>query len=338
MADKGFNRFPSVFDDYVDPFADDAAASRDVAPTMNDIAVEFDSYITAATTRRYIRTGFAAIDRDLKVRSGIYVLGAMPSLGKSTFVLQLARNAAAAGNDTILFSYEMSRQQLYAKTVASIAAERDNSSISAAQILDGYIDPAIVDARAVLSDYGDRMRVAECDDEFDIDKLCDAVNSFNSDAPPLVIVDYLQLIPPTENMRTRTVKDVIDYNFRKLRRLQRELDLTMIIVSSFNRASYTAPVSFESFKETGGIEYNADVLIGMQLYAVNRIAKSKMTVAAAAAAIAAAKLHTPRVVELRLLKNRFGDSSLAFWFLYTPRVDLFVETSQANAEFVDAST
>lgn len=50
-----------------------------------------------------------------------------------------------------------------------------------------------------------------------------------------------------------------------LKVLQKENDLVIVVISSLNRQNYLSPVDFESFKESGGIEYTADVVWGLQL-------------------------------------------------------------------------
>ena len=47
------------------------------------------------------------------------------------------------------------------------------------------------------------------------------------------------------------------------------MDITIIVISSVNRANYMQPIDFESLKESGGIEYSADVIWGLQLQCLN---------------------------------------------------------------------
>lgn len=66
-----------------------------------------------------VRTGFDTLDKMLDggVKDGITVLGAMPGLGKTTFVLQLAYNVAAKGTPVLFFSLEMTAFTLIAKSI-----------------------------------------------------------------------------------------------------------------------------------------------------------------------------------------------------------------------------
>jgi replicative DNA helicase len=73
----------------------------------------------------------------------------------------------------------------------------------------------------------------------------------------------------------------------------------------------------QAFKESGGIEYSADVLFGLQLKGVEakdfdvEIAKSK----------------TPREIELKILKNRRGRTGGSLLFEYYPKFNYFEQHS-----------
>ena len=82
------------------------------------------------------------------------------------------------------------------------------------------------------------------------------------DQTPVVIIDYLQILAPYSAKMTD--KQNVDKNITELKRLSRDFNIPVLGVSSFNRESYSAPVSMASFKESGAIEYSSDVLIGLQ--------------------------------------------------------------------------
>ena len=98
--------------------------------------------------------------------------------------------------------------------------------------------------------------------------------------------------------------------------------MIVLIISSLNRQNYLTPIDFSSFKESGGIEYTADVIWGLQLSIMNeelfdREAKLKEK-------REAVKEAHPREIELVCLKNRYGISSYSCNFKYYAKYDLFV--------------
>lgn len=110
----------------------------------------------------------------------------------------------------------------------------------------------------------------------------------------------------------------------ELKRISRELDLTVIVISSVNRANYQTEFSFESLKESGGIEYTADVVWGLQLqcldekvFALDKSQQEKRN------RIAQAKAETPRKIKFVCIKNRYGISNYSCAFDYYPQYDLF---------------
>ena len=92
--------------------------------------------------------------------------------------------------------------------------------------------------------------------------------------------------------------------------------LPVVVISAFNRSNYMSEVSMEAFKESGAIEYSADVLIGLQLAGVGG---DKFDAEQA-------KRENPRKIEVKVLKNRNGPVVPSYLMYYYPADNLFVET------------
>lgn len=129
------------------------------------------------------------------------------------------------------------------------------------------------------------------------DTIRTKVNQFVSETGrvPVVIVDYLQIIAPF-SAQYSTDKQNIDKTVLELKRISRDQGISVIAISSLNRLNYKEVISMSAFKESGGIEYSADVLLGLQLEGMG---EEKFDVDAA-------KQKLPREVELKVLKNRNG--------------------------------
>ena len=87
----------------------------------------FIKNIEESKTAAYIPTGFLAVDEVLDggLYAGLYIVGAISSLGKTTFCLQIADQIAQAGNDVLVFSLEMARNELIAKSVSRLTLIQD---------------------------------------------------------------------------------------------------------------------------------------------------------------------------------------------------------------------
>ena len=84
-----------------------------------------------------------------------------------------------------------------------------------------------------------------------------------------MLIDYLQIVAPAD-MRA-TDKQNTDKAVLELKRISRDFKIPVIGISSFNRDSYKAgggvnqgKVSMTDYKESGAVEYSADVLIGLE--------------------------------------------------------------------------
>ena len=99
----------------------------------------------------------------------------------------------------------------------------------------------------------------------------------------------------------------------------------MFVISSVNRSNYLTPIDFESLKESGGIEYTADVVWGLQLSCMNEpLFDKKEGIAEKRARIRNAKAEDPRRIQLLCLKNRYGIANFSCEYKYYPKYDLFV--------------
>ena len=141
---------------------------------------------------------------------------------------------------------------------------------------------------------------------------------------PIVIVDYLQILPTMD--KRQTLKDAVDGNVRAFKKLQMENDLVVLLISSLNRSNYLTPVDYESFKESGGIEYTADVIWGLQLSVMNDevFCKEKSSLKEKREKVREAKQAKKRKIELLCLKSRYGLSGYKCEFDYYAQNDYFV--------------
>lgn len=281
-----------------------------------------------------IPTGYSNLDAVLYggLKPGLYVIGAIPSLGKTTYALQMADNIAASGKDVLIFSLEMAKTELMAKSISrhTLLECEDygvitSYALAAAEILDGErwangtIDAGqkttMRNAAAAYAEYADHVYIAEGKGETGVKQVREAVEKHISftGAVPVVFVDYLQILAPFYEHGTD--KQNIDKAVLELKRISRDFKTPVIAISSLNRAGYNSAVSMESFKESGAVEYSADVLIGLQLQGAGQGNFD----------VNAAKSANPRTVEAVILKNRNGKTGGTLQYSYYPKYNLFRE-------------
>ena len=234
------------------------------------------------------------------------------------------------GNDVIIFSLEMSRNELIAKSLSrktamiTLHSNRDMSNakttrgILTGKKYSGYSTEEkqlINTALQQYRQYSDRIFIIEGMGEVGTESIRAEVEKHikNTGKKPVVIIDYLQILAPHNEKSTD--KQNTDHDILHLKRLSRDYKLPVIVISSFNRENYSSKVSMQAFKESGAIEYSSDVLIGLQL----------MGTGTKNFDVDKAKSQYPREIEAVILKNRNGTTGKKIGYKYYTPFNCFSE-------------
>lgn len=280
------------------------------------------------------KTGFKCLDEKAGgLYSGLYVVAAISSLGKTTFCHQIADQLAEQGEDVLFFSLEQSRLELITKSFARTTARLDiTNAVTSLQIRRGGLTSSQyktleIAVETYKKQIGDRLSVIEGNFDSNITFISDYIRRYirKTNTRPIVFVDYLQILQPPQS--AQGIRESIDTTVTELKRLSREYNITIFVISSVNRSNYLTPIDFESLKESGGIEYTADVVYGLQLQALSEeLFTTDKKIKDKRERIREAKKENPRQIELVCLKNRYGVSSFNCYFEYNPKYDLYSES------------
>lgn len=269
------------------------------------------------------KTGYRNIDKYGSLYPGLYVLGAVPSLGKTTFMNQMSSQLTEQGHYVLFISYEQSRFELISKGLSRLTYGTKKQK-TAMEIRSGA-DVTEAMERYVIN--GDKEYIYEAEFEDTIEEICEQIDKLMKEGiKPMVIIDYLQVIAPSANNKGHQLgtKDNIDNIVKRIKSMQRENKLIVFLISSLNRQNYLTQIDFESFKESGGIEYTADVVWGMQLACMQEaIFEKAANLNEKRERVREAKAETPRKIELICLKNRYGRAGYRCLFNYYPAYDYF---------------
>ncbi len=211
---------------------------------------------------RGVPTFFYDLDKFLSgfQPSDLIIVGARPSYGKTSLVLDIARQAAVMGKKSIgLFSIEMSKEQIIDRLIAgqaqiplwrlrtgkladgmefSLVQEALNELSDAKIFIDDTPSPTILQMRSMAR----RLQL-----EYGID---------------MIIVDYLQLIQPRTG-NDNVVQQVTEIS-RGLKSLARELNVPVVAVSQLSRDVDKRDVKIprlSDLRESGSLEQDADVVL-----------------------------------------------------------------------------
>lgn len=278
--------------------------------------------------KKEIKTGYSNLDAKAGgIYSGLYCIAAITSLGKTTFAAQMADQIAAAGNDVIFFTLEQSRLELVAKSLARITAQNDiQTAVNSLEIRKGYLPSQVLNAAdQYTAAVKDHLSIVEGNFNCTVEYIGEYIRQYQrrTFAKPVVFIDYLQILQGDPSKRQNT-KELMDSTVTELKRISRNEDLPIFIISSVNRANYLTPIDFESIKESGGIEYTCDVVYGLQLECLNEdLFSQDKKIKEKRERIKEAKAANPRKIQLVCLKNRYGRTDISCSFNYNPEYDLF---------------
>jgi len=210
-----------------------------------------------------VESGFTALDRMTAgwQKSDLIVLAARPGMGKTAFVLSLARNAAVEFKRPIaLFSLEMSAVQLVNRLIASETGlpadklKKGNLAAHEWEQLNSMIGklseaPIYIDDSPALSVFDLRSKCRRLKQQYDVQ---------------LIIIDYLQLMRADVDSKSGNREQEISSISRSLKAIAKELNVPIIALSQLSRAVETRGGNkrpqLSDLRESGAIEQDADMV------------------------------------------------------------------------------
>ena len=293
---------------------------------------DFINGIAESVNTPYTPTGFTNLDKllDGGLFEGLYIVGAISSLGKTTLALQICDQIAQAGGDVLIFSLEMARNELISKSISRqtlLDVLQNGGDIKNAKTARGVTcglryqnysqteKDIITRSITAYSQYADHIYIYEGVGDMGVEQIREAVKKHISftGRKPTVLIDYVQILAPADvraSDKQNTDKAVLE-----LKRISRDYKLPIIAISSLNRDNYKGKINMAAFKESGAIEYGSDVLIGLQLKGSDKKDFD----------VDEAKSKNPREIELVILKNRNGATGGKLEYEYYPLFNYFKE-------------
>ena len=197
-------------------------------------------------------------------------------MGKTTLALQMATSLSAQGHDVLYVALEQDRATLTLKGVSRCTREiSENDAITTweleeadredcrAHLSDGQLATLEL-AKARHAEQAARLKFVDRPTSMDeLERIVDRHERITGNTP-CVVLDYLQFLRPSESQRHLSLTDRARENVARLKALAVQHQLPLLALSSLNRLGYNVAVGLESLKDSGGIEYAADVVLGLQ--------------------------------------------------------------------------
>ena len=209
-----------------------------------------------------VPTGYPSLDRMLMgLREGqLVIIGARPAVGKTSFALNLALNAASEGYTVAFFSLEMSGKEIAQRFICA------HAQVSMSNFRTGKISP---------QEWANIGQAAE--DLSSLDILIDdtpgitvteirakARRMLHNKEKAIIILDYLQLVSPPAGRRAESRTVEVSEMSRALKIMAKELAGPVISLSQLSRAveSRTGKrPQLSDLRESGSIEQDADIVM-----------------------------------------------------------------------------
>lgn len=216
-------------------------------------------------------------------RGTLSIIGARPSVGKTTFALNIAANVALNGKNVAFFTLEMTAKMILDK----LASSNCNIPYTCFNGKLREVDKKIVSDFLNTSCLKDRLAII--DDLNTIESICSYI--LNS-KPDVVVIDYVQI---TRTLRKfDSIRLQIDYISSELKRIAKTTKCCIILLSQLKRSDKIVPPTMADLKESGSLEQDGDYVF--LLYRPYAQCKSGG--------------YDPENTTLQVEKNKFGESRI----------------------------
>ena len=239
-----------------------SSSFQNITDLLTQAFDEIDDLVNNQNHMAGVPTGFTDVDKLFwGLRGGdLLILAARPGVGKTSFALNLATNAAKSGAAVALFSLEMGANQLVQRILCAEAR------VNLGQLRQGKLSEgdwsAIMNAAATLS--GLELYIDDTPGLSLLEMRAKARRQLRDKEKGLIIVDYLQLMQPPSNRRDGNRAVEVAEISRGLKVLAKELNMPLLALSQLSRAVEmrgTKRPMLSDLRESGSIEQDADIVM-----------------------------------------------------------------------------
>ena len=236
---------------------------------LGSLAVEAQKQIELVSKREEgllgVPSGFSELDKITSgwQKSDLIIVAARPGMGKTSFILALARNAAVDYRRPIaIFSLEMASLQLTQRLI-SMESEISSTKLRNAQLAE-YEWQQLHTTVEKLTDVPIFIDDTPAINIFELRAKCRRLKMQHD--VQLIVIDYLQLMSGGPDQQRRgTREQEISSISRALKAMAKELDVPVIALSQLSRAVETRGgvkrPQLSDLRESGAIEQDADLVL-----------------------------------------------------------------------------
>lgn len=301
-----------------------------------------------------IQTGYTVLDKELAGGlpvSSITCISAPPSVGKSTFMLQMAEQMAKQEIDIIYFNYEMSSIQVTSKSISRNyflkVNKNQDKGILGEQLINSKRWKELKEEQWELSeqvaddmkDINDHIYLIDCTlKPLNIDQINQIVKEWVEafKKTPVIMIDYLHMIVPPIDESGRpsltTDKLILDYNMRGIRKMASEYKSPIVFISALRKDDFKSLADMSSLSGSSSIPYYCDIIINLQYGKLDdKDGKDKFD-------LEFEQKLSPRRIMIVVTKNRYGMVGGKIRFDYYSKFDYFDDAANGSQGYRNKST
>ena len=276
------------------------------------------------------------------LRQSLVLLSAAPGSGKTALCQLVFEEIAARGSDVLYINLEMSRQQMFARSLSRISGRLIASEIMAghrwSKEEETYINDAAGTYREQIAPHI-TYKPDNCTPDISSIKAtlirAGEKAKHRGEPGPAVCLDYLHLVTSkTAKDPAEIVKEIV----MVLKQYAIDYNTFVIAISATNRESNKAgKISINSGRDSSGLEYTADYYISLNYTALAKgwtkpDDPNRSYNADDPEDLAELQNATPRLMQLQLVKDRMGQTGNCAYLNFDARYSAFTETTKAEQE------
>lgn len=266
----------------------DFAAQAFSVDEENDRKSIYNEYIAQLNKPRDVMfTYYPKLDgttRGLQ-RGTLSIIGARPSVGKTTFALNVATNIALHDKKVMFFTLEMTSKMIIDKLLAAeckIPYSCFNGKI-------GEKDRVVISK--FLNNEVVQNNLEIIDNINTVEAICSHITSCK---PDVVVIDYAQIVQTMKKFSGDGKRAQIDYISAELKSIAKRTQCCVILLSQLKRSDKIKPPTMADLKESGGLEQDGDYIFMLyRPYAQDKSAG-----------------YNPEETTLMIEKNKFGETGI----------------------------
>ena len=258
LQEKSFNYLSSDFQNKIAGL--EFQEPKKQTQCTSDILDDLDKEDAENLSDKFVETGFYKLDNLINgglYAKQLYIIGARPSVGKTTIGQNIILNASRSGKRCLFISLEVDKRNVMYKFLSNMKSI-DNWKIQKKCLNQSEVAD-LQEAKEELRN----MKIYVNDSSgLNITQIKQIIkNQIDKQPVDLVVVDYIQIMKG-EDTRNKNESLIIKENTTALKSIAKQFDIPILALAQINRKAVEGSnqePTINDFKSSGGIEEDADV-------------------------------------------------------------------------------